>query len=62
MANHHELPVSAGEARASAVIAGLVLVGVSGIELVLSGTPGLPYLATALFGVVLLIVCIVSSR
>ena len=50
------------EARASAGIAGLVLVGVSGIELVFSGTPGLPYLATALFGVVLLIVCIVSGR
>ena len=50
------------EARASAGIAGLVLVGVSAIELVFSGTPGLPYLATALFGVVLLTVCIVSSR
>ena len=55
MANHHE-------ARASAGIAGLVLVGVSGIELMLSGSPGLPHLATALLGVVLLIVCTVSSR
>lgn len=50
------------EARASAGIAGLVLTGVSGIELMFSGSPGLPHLVTALLGVALLIVCVVSSR
>jgi len=50
------------EARASVGIAGLVLVGVSAIELILSGSPGPPHLATALLGVALLVVCIVSSR
>jgi|KBSMisStaDraftv2_1062788.scaffolds.fasta_scaffold472621_2 hypothetical protein len=39
------------EARASVGIAGLVLVGVSAIELILSGSPGPPHLATALLGV-----------
>ena len=50
------------EARASAGIAGVVLVGVSGIEFMFSGSPGLPHLATALLGVVLLTVCTVTSR
>ena len=72
MANRHELPISSArarrvhdedrEARASAGIAGLVLVGVSGIELMFSGSQGLPYLATALLGVALVVSCIVSSR
>jgi hypothetical protein len=50
------------EARGSAGIAGLMLVGIPAVEAMFSGAPGLQHLATALMGIGLLTACVVSSR